>query len=64
VLMFNPGGVHQWNPSTARRRLQQHPGWFEWCWLQFALHLRRYEAPSVGVLQIDEDGILPIVIGL
>jgi putative phosphoesterase len=64
VLMFNPGGVHQWNPSTARRRLQQHPGWFEWCWLQFALHLRRYEAPSVGVLQIDDDGILPIVIGL
>jgi putative phosphoesterase len=64
VLMFNPGGVHQWNPSTARRRLGQHPGWFEWCWLQFALHLRRYEAPSVGVLQIDKDGILPIVIGL
>jgi putative phosphoesterase len=64
VLMFNPGGVHQWNPSTARRRLQQHPGWFEWCWLQFALHLRRYEAPSVGVLQIDDDGILPIVIRL
>lgn len=64
VLMFNPGGVHQWNPATAQRRLQQRPGWFEWCWLQFARHLRRYEAPSVGILQIDEDGILPIVIGL
>jgi predicted phosphodiesterase len=64
ALLFNPGGVHQWNPVTARRRLTQKPGWFEWCWLQVARHLRRYEAPSVGILEIDEDGILPIVIEL
>src|SRR3977135_269452 len=28
VLLFNPGGVHQWNPTTAERRLTQRPGWF------------------------------------
>ena len=64
ALLFNPGAVHQWNRVTARRRLGQHPGWFEWCWLQVARHLRRYEVPSVGILEIDEDGILPIVIEL
>jgi len=64
VLLFNPGGVHQWNPATTRRRLAQKPGWFEWWWLQVARHLRRYEEPSVGILQIDGDGILPRIIGL
>ena len=64
ALLFNPGGVHQWNPTTTKRRLAQRPGWFEWCWLQLARHLRRYEAPSVGVLEIDQDGILPRIIGL
>ena len=64
ALLFNPGGVHQWNPSTAMRRLDQHPGWFEWCWLQVARHLRRYESPSVGILEIDEDGIVPRIIGI
>lgn len=64
ALLFNPGGVHQWNPTTARRRLGQGPGWFEWCWLQFARHLRRYETPSIGILEIDEDGIVPRIITL
>jgi putative phosphoesterase len=64
VLMFNPGGVHQWNPTTARRRLTQRVGWFEWCWLQVARHLRSYPRPSVGILEIDEDGIVPKVIEL
>jgi hypothetical protein len=64
ALLFNPGGVHQWNPKTTKRRLTQRPGWFEWCWLQVARHLRRFEAPSVGVLEIDEDGILPRIIGI
>jgi hypothetical protein len=64
ALLFNPGGVHQWNPKSVRRRLTQRPGWFEWCWLQVARHLRRYEAPTVGVLEIDEDGILPRIIGI
>jgi uncharacterized protein len=64
VLLFNPGGVHQWNPITATRRLLQRPGWFEWSWLQFARHLRRYERPSVGILEVSREGIVPTVIPL
>jgi uncharacterized protein len=64
TLLFNPGAVHQWNPETARRRLRQKPGWFEWCWLQVARHLRRHPAPSVGFLEISESGIVPSVIQL
>ncbi len=64
VLLFNPGGVHQWNPTTASRRLAQNPGWFEWCWLQVARHLRRYEKPSVGLLEVSSTGIVPRVIEL
>jgi putative phosphoesterase len=64
VLLFNPGGVHQWNPATVSRRLAEHPGWFEWCWLQVARHLRRYERPSVGILEVGESGIVPEVIEL
>jgi len=64
VLLFNPGGVHQWNPTTVSRRLTQHPGWFEWCWLQVARHLRRFESPSVGILEVSPQGIMPSVIKL
>ena len=64
ALLFNPGGVHQWNPSTATRRLAQHPGWFEWCWLQVARHMRRHESPSVGILEIDEGRIVPHILGI
>jgi uncharacterized protein len=64
VLLFNPGGVHQWNPTTAKRRLTQHPGWFEWCWLQVARHMRRYEKPSVGVLEVTSSRIVPRLIEL
>jgi putative phosphoesterase len=64
VLLFNPGGVHQWNPVSARKRLTEHPGWFEWCWLQVARHLRRYAKPSVGILEVDGSGIVPRVIEL
>jgi putative phosphoesterase len=64
VLLFNPGGVHQWNPATTRARLAQHPGWFEWCWLQVARHIRSYPAPSVGVLEIGDAGVVPRVIPL
>ena len=63
-LLFNPGGVHVWNRETVKRRLAQNPGWFEWCWLQVARHIRRPEPPSVGILEIDEDGIVPRIIGL
>jgi uncharacterized protein len=64
ALVFNPGAVHQWNPLTTRRRLAQRPGWFEWCWLQVARHLRRYEAPSVGILEISGAEIVPTIIGI
>ena len=64
VLLFNPGGVHQWNPTTVKRRLSQHPGWFEWCWLQVSRHLRRFEPPSVGILEVGPEGIVPTVIPL
>jgi uncharacterized protein len=64
ALLFNPGGVHVWNGTTARRRLKQNPGWFEWCWLQVARHIRKTEPPSIGILEIDEDGIVPRIIAL
>jgi uncharacterized protein len=64
ALLFNPGGVHVWNRSTAERRLQQNPGWFEWSWLQVARHIRKTEPPSVGILEIDDDGIVPRIIAL
>ncbi len=64
ALLFNPGAVHQWNQSTAKRRLAQKPGWFEWCWLQVARHLRRTEVPSIGILEVDQDGIQPRIIEL
>ncbi|HKV88992.1 MAG TPA: metallophosphoesterase family protein [Candidatus Dormibacteraeota bacterium] len=64
VLVFNPGGVHQWNPTTAKRRLSEHPGWFEWCWLQVARHLRRHHAPSAGLLEVSEAGALAKVVAL
>jgi uncharacterized protein len=64
VLLFNPGGVHQWNPTTAARRLKQRPGWFEWCWLQVARHLRRFSTPSIGILEVSDSGIVPRVIEL
>jgi uncharacterized protein len=64
ALVFNPGAVHQWNPLTTRRRLAQRPGWFEWCWLQVARHLRRYEGRSVGILEIANGRIVPTIIGI
>jgi putative phosphoesterase len=64
TLLFNPGGVHQWNPETARKRLTQKPGWFEWCWLQIARHMRSYAAPSVGILEVGPGSIVPTVIQL
>jgi uncharacterized protein len=64
TLLFNPGGVHQWNPETARQRLLQHPGWFEWSWLQVARHLRSYPPPSVGILEVSSSMIVPKVVEL
>jgi putative phosphoesterase len=62
TLVFNPGAVHQWNPTSVKRRLTRHPGWFEWCWLQVARHLRVYQAPSVGTLEVSESGIVARVV--
>lgn len=64
TLLFNPGGLHQWNPETARQRMQQRPGWFEWCWLQFARHLRSYPRQSVGLLEFGANGVVPRVVEL
>jgi putative phosphoesterase len=64
TLLFNPGGVHQWNPTTVAKRLRQHPGWFEWCWLQVARHLRSNQAPTVGILEVSATTIVPTVIEL
>jgi putative phosphoesterase len=64
TLLFNPGGVHQWNPQTARRRLAQRPGWFEWCWLQVARHMRNYPLPSVGILEVTSTAIVPQIVTL
>jgi putative phosphoesterase len=64
ALLFNPGGVHQWNATTAGRRLSQHPGWFEWCWLQVARHLRLVEPPTVGLLEVGDGGVMPRIVGL
>lgn len=64
ALVVNPGGVHQWNGQTARRRLTQHPGWFEWCWLQVARHLVRVQTPSVAVLDIEGGRVMPRIVRL
>ena len=64
AVVFNPGGVHQWNPRTVALRLAQKPGWFEWSWLQVARHLRDYSAPSVGILEVSRTAIVPTVIDL
>jgi uncharacterized protein len=64
TLLFNPGAVYQWNPTTARRRLTRRPGWFEWCWLQVARHLRSHQTPSVGTLEVSESGIVATVVRL
>lgn len=62
ALLFNPGGVHQWNGTTTKRRLEQRPGWFEWCWLQVARHLRKVQTPTVGVIDVESGQILARVI--
>lgn len=64
VLLFNPGAVYQWTPATARQRLGQRPGWFEWCWLQVARHMRRFPTLSVGILEVSPSGLVARVIDL
>lgn len=63
-MLFNPGGVHQWTPATTAARLRQRPGWFEWCWLQVARHMRSYPRPTVGILEVTAAGIEPQIIAL
>ena len=63
-LVFNPGGVHQWNRTTTAERLRQRPGWFEWSWLQVARHIRSSPEPSVGLLELGPDGVKPRIVAL
>lgn len=63
-LLFNPGGVHQWNSETTRLRLRRRPGWFEWCWLQVARFIRKTPPPTVGILEIDGDRVEARVVPL
>ena len=63
-IVFNPGGVHQWTPQTTAARLRQRPGWFEWCWLQVARHIRTYPPPTVGVLEVTPGRIEPRIVAL
>ena len=63
-LVFNPGGVHQWTPATTAARLKQHPGWFEWCWLQVARHIRSYPGPTCGILDVNPAGVKARVVAL
>jgi putative phosphoesterase len=63
-LVFNPGGVHQWNRTTTAERLKQRPGWFEWCWLQVARHIRSSPRPSIGLLEVGPDGVKPRIVPL
>ena len=64
TLVFNPGAVHQWNPTTTARRLAEKPDSFEWCWLQVARHIRDYAAASVGILEVSRSGMIPEIIPL
>ncbi|HEV3103694.1 MAG TPA: metallophosphoesterase family protein [Candidatus Dormibacteraeota bacterium] len=64
TLLFNPGGVHQWNPATAVERLKRKPGWFEWGWLQVARHMRDFPKPSVGILEVSSTAIVPKIVRL
>jgi hypothetical protein len=64
ALLFNPGAVHQWTPRTATQRLARGPGWFEWCWLQVARHMRSYPRPSVGILDVSSKEIVPKLVDL
>lgn len=64
TLLFNPGGVHQWNPETAAQRLNRKPGWFEWSWLQVARHMRDFPTPSVGILEVSPTAIVPKIVRL
>ncbi len=64
ILLFNPGGVHQWTPATAKKRLAQNPDWFEWSWLQVARHIRKFSKPSIGILEVSASSIVPTVVDL
>ena len=53
-MLFNPGAVYMVTADEAERRLSDHPGWFQWCWLQVIRHRRDAPVPSVGVLELPE----------
>jgi predicted phosphodiesterase len=64
VLLFNPGPVYQVTSAEAERRLARRPGWFAWSWLQVIRHRRDSPVRSVGLLELDRDGITGSVLPL
>jgi len=64
TLLFNPGGVHHWNAQTVAARLAKNPGWFEWCWLQVARHMREGAPATVGILEVSPTAIVPSIVEL
>jgi uncharacterized protein len=56
ALLFNPGAVYMVTVEEAERRLRSGPSWFQWCWLQVIRHRLDTPVPSVGILEIPEDG--------
>jgi putative phosphoesterase len=56
-LLFNPGPIYTVNADEVRRRLARGPNWFEWCWLQVIRHRRDGPGCSMGLLEIDEQGV-------
>lgn len=63
-LVFNPGAVYQVSREEARARLARGPGWFEWSWLQVMRHRRRFPQPTVGILELNDDGVMASVVPL
>ena len=64
TLIFNPGGVFQITQASCRMRLERRPGWFTWCWLQVARHIRRVGHPPVGVLEVNQDSVSASILAL
>jgi putative phosphoesterase len=64
TLVFNPGAVYQVTPAAARERLRRQPGWFEWSWLQVVRHRRKHPKPSVGLLDLDANGVRASIVPL
>jgi putative phosphoesterase len=61
AFLFNPGPVYVVDARAARDRLERHPNWFEWSWLQAIRHRRDRPLPSVGILELHEGRVTATV---